>query len=386
MMELIFWASALLIIHAYFGYPLSLYLWSKIRSFKHIKGNPEAGLDMLPSVTVMITAANEENHMVAKLKNTLALDYPERLLQIVVALDRPTDNTERVVRNFRETHLANPLFDMPVVVTPTKVGKEGAQKLALQHCTGEIIVCTDASTVLNPNAIRRLVSHFADRRVGSVDGISKTISKGHSSEGFYLKYENYIRKLESLCGGLVTLGGSLFAVRRSLYHDFSDNMQSDFRTALVTKRDGLHSVLDTEAVAGMHELEDTSKEYGRKHRTIVRGINTFLHHLFLLNPFKYGIFSYQFFCHKMLKWLVPVLAVLAIVSSGFAAFESSLYEVMFLVQVIFYQVALATYLLKLNNSIAKLVSFFITSNAAIAHAWYSYARGERFVSWVSSKR
>jgi cellulose synthase/poly-beta-1,6-N-acetylglucosamine synthase-like glycosyltransferase len=390
MLEILFWFSVSSIAFAYAGYPATIYLFHRFfgRRFKR-----EMGYE--PAITIIIAAANEEKKIAGKLENTASLDYPKDKLEVIVALDAPTDNTERVVREWHESN-HDSLPDISTVVLFEKGGKEAAQNEAVMKANGAILVFTDVATTLSPGTLYSIASHFSDIRIGAVDGMSK-IGTEDSNEGLYLKYENKIRGCESTTSGLVTLGGCLFAARGSFLKSFATEngrdipgfsplFQSDFRTALMTKTFGYHSILDTEAVALFEDLKDTKKEFNRKHRTIVRGINTFMHHLYLLNPFKYGLFSYTLFCHKLMKWLVPFFMIIATVtlvvlsSQSFMSQKSLVYPIMEFFMCIFYILGIV------ELPKFKIINFLLMSNLAILKAWWSYAKGERFVSWKPSER
>jgi len=152
------------------------------------------------------------------------------------------------------------------------------------------------------------------------------------------------------------------------------------------KTHGMKTVLDIDAVAGFYDGKPAN-EFNLKHRTVVRGINVLLHNTHLLDYRRYGIFSYQLFSHKLLKWLVPFFMIIAYVSNMFLDDGDSLFwTATFFLQNLFYVVAALGYVWKLDNKYVKIVSFFVISNIAILKAWISYARGERYVFWEPTKR
>lgn len=388
-MVTLFWTSIICILFAYAGYPLSMYLLKKYRGTHY-------GVDThsTPMVSIIIAAADEENKIEDKLDNTAALEYPNYVTEIIVTLDGSTDQTYEIVHDWMDRH-----SDIDVILLDNKKGgKESAQKAAVDIATGEISVFTDVATRLEPNTIHYLVRHFGDKRIGAVDGMSRVEANGHSNEGAYLKYENKIREFESATTGLVTFGGCLFAARtwmlqgnvmvghKKMLPGFRTDLQSDFRTALITRTYGYHSVIDTQAVATFGDGAE-SKEFGRKHRTIVRGINNLANHLYLLNPFKYGWFSYALFSHKLMKWFVPFFMIGALISNIVLAGGSVFWYFTLLIQIMFYIIAYGGMVTSnVKNPVFKIISFFVLTNAAILKAWYSYARGERFVSWTPTKR
>lgn len=395
-MEILFWLSIFFIVFAYAGYPATLAVlkrWKGTQFEEDVWGPGEE-----PVVSIIIAAANEESKIAAKMENTLALKYPYGKIEIVVTLDGATDNTAKIVEHYSGLNPHRRIL----LIQNQKGGKESAQLAAVQGvATGDILVFTDVATTLEPYTIHQLVDNFTDPRVGAVDGMSYIESEG-SNEGLYLKYENKIREYESVLGSLVTLGGCLFAVRRDIVWKihalsngkyiagFRSDRQSDFRTALMTKTAGYQAVLDKKAVATFADAANPSKEFERKHRTVVRGLANFFDHLYLLNPKHYGLFSYQLFCHKMCKWLVPLFMLAALVSNIALLGHGSVYVLSFLGQILFYGLALAVYrknsIGKDSNKYAKIIYFFVMSNLAILKAWMSYIKGERYVSWDPTKR
>jgi hypothetical protein len=204
----------------------------------------------------------------------------------------------------------------------------------------------------------------------------------------YVRYEMWLRRLESRVNSLAGLSGSFFAARRSVCLDFSENMQSDFRTLLNSVKMGLRGICEPEAVGYYPDIADRSREFDRKVRTVLRGLTVFFRHLELLNVFKYGLFSYQLFCHKLLRWLVPVFLAVFLASSAALAPKSPLFRVLLLGQLVFY--GLAAWGLKGSRenggTITRVPAYFVTVNASIFVAWYRYLRRQRIVMWSPSER
>ncbi len=376
-----------LIFWAYFGYPLSIYLMAKMSPGRHVAIDGHR-----PSISVIIAVAGGADKIYDKLRNTFATTYPLDKMEVIVVMDGVESETAHEVERFGKDF---PKYAPKLHITDViKGGKEHAQLKGVNTARNEICIFTDLATTFTPDTYVNLVEHFGDKNIGAVDGMSHVVSDSHSNEGIYLKYENKIREWESRISGLVTLGGCLFAARKWVlqdtstihgkeYHGFVNNLQSDFRTALVMQTWGLTSVLEANAIANFKD-GDENKEFGRKHRTIVRGINNFFHNLHLLNPFYYGMFSYAFFCHKLLKWMVPFFMIGAFVASFVLAYGSVFWSTILLMQSVVYGMAIGK---PSSNKYIKILQFLVMSNLAILKAWYSYlVKGERFVSWEPTKR
>jgi len=375
--ETIFWVSVGFVFYAYVGYPLLLMLMGLVRNRPVEKG------PFQPKVSFIITAYNEEKRIREKLLNTLQQDYPRASLEVVVASDCSTDGTDDLVRSFASSGVR-------LVRLNTKGGKEAAQKQAVESTSGEILVFSDTATMLEPTAITTIVQNFADSTVGCVSSVDRFIGVDGavSGEGAYVRYEMLLRQLETRVNTLVGLSGSFFAARRTVCQNWAPDLQSDFNTLLNSVRMGLRGVADPESVGHYKDLADQQKEYERKVRTIVRGISVFMRSLSLLNPFRYHLFAWQLFSHKLCRWLVPFAMIAALAANAVLASSSRLYQGMLSVQLAFYTLAVSYLATKRLPAVGilRIPSFFVMVNVSILDAWFRYFRGQRIVSWSPSKR
>ncbi len=377
MVEIIFWGSILFIFYAYFGYPLSLVLIGYFLT-EDVKRS-----SFSPGTTIIITAHNEEKRIGNKLENTLKLEYPKEKLQIIVASDGSTDRTNAITRDYRQN-------GVELLEILQRKGKENAQKEAIKHAKGEIIVFTDAATLLDPEGLKQIVSNFTDPSIGCASCEDRLLGRDGkpSGEGFYLRYEMWLRRLESKVNSLVGVSGCFFAVRKEVCRDFSEEMQSDFRTVLNSMKFGLRSITDPNAHGYYQDIADEKHEFDRKIRTIVRGLTVFFHHLEFLNVLKYGFFSYQYFCHKLLRWLVPVFLFTLFASNVILVGISQLFLVILSGQFIFYCLAIWGWKGRSLSSwpLIKVPVYFLAVNASISVAWWRYLKGDRVVMWAPSER
>src|SRR5215207_8388622 len=244
-LQTMFWSSIVFVFYAYAGYPLLLGLLGIGRS------RPVRRQAIRPSVTFIITAYNEEKRIGDKLRNTIELEYPRDLRQIVVASDCSADSTDAIVRSFEPSGVR-------LVRASTKGGKEAAQKLAVEATTGDILVFSDTATILEPHALLTIVENFADETVGCVSSVDRFIDEGGaiSGEGAYVRYEMWLRQLETRVNTLVGLSGSFFAARRSVCLNWAPDLQSDFNTLLNSVRAGLRGVTDPESIGYYKNLID----------------------------------------------------------------------------------------------------------------------------------
>jgi len=376
--EYIYWASVALIVYAYAGYPLVLGVVTLFRA------RPVEKADVSPLVTFIITAYNEEKRIADKLENTLALVYPSPKLEVLVASDCSSDATDEIVKSYgdRGIHL---------VRAPVRKGKEAAQKLAVALANGDIFVFSDVATILPEHAVSNIVRNFHDPTVGCVSSIDRFVDADGrgSGEGAYVRYEMFLRSLETRVNSLVGLSGSFFAARRQVCSGkWSEDLQSDFNTVLNSIRMGLRGVADPESVGYYKNIADERKEYDRKVRTVLRGISVFMRSLELVNLLRHPVFAWQLLSHKLCRWLVPFAMMTALVTNALLAFSLQRYAILFVIQTLFYLIALGGIFWKplLRIPMCRLVSFFLLVNVSIFQAWVRYWSGERLVTWEPSKR
>jgi len=389
-----------MIFYAYFGYPLCLLIISKFKRPDNSKFTTQNS--KLPPVSFIITAYNEEDRIKQKIENSLSQDYPREKLEIIIASDYSSDRTDEIVKSFKDK-------GVKLVRAPERKGKENAQKHAVDSAGGLILVFSDVATILKPNAISNIVNNFKDPSIGCVSSEDKFIDKDGnvSGEGAYVKYEMFLRKLESKVNTLVGLSGSFFAARREVCKNWAIDLQSDFNTLLNSIKLGFKGISDQNSIGYYENIADEKKEFSRKVRTVLRGISVLMRNLSLLNPVKYGLFSWQLFSHKLCRWFVPFLLISAFISNAVIMLNSVYLFFIFILQISFYSFALYYYWqhpsiqisqppknsrnqLKAISyhllTISKLCYFFITVNLSILAAWLKYLKGDRATFWEPSKR
>jgi glycosyltransferase involved in cell wall biosynthesis len=328
------------------------------------------------AVTLIITAYNEVARIAAKLENTLAQNYAGPL-EIIVASDCSNDGTDDIVRAFAPR--------VRLIRAPERRGKEAAQQLAVQGASGEILIFSDVATALAPDAVATITENFADPTVGCVSSIDRFVDANGriSGEGAYVRYEMFLRTLETRVKTLVGLSGSFFAARRAVCRDWASDRQSDFNTLLNSVRLGLRGVLDPLSVGYYRPITDPRCEFQRKVRTVVRGIGVFVANVGMLNPLRHGLFAWQLASHKLCRWLVPWAMIIAFVTNAALVTESFWWVAIFGAQLGFYAAIAGGWAGKCS---LRIPYYFFVANLAILIAWLRYARGERMVSWNPSDR
>jgi len=278
-----------------------------------------------------------------------------------------------------------------LLVLAERKGKENAQKESLKIAKGDVIVFTDVATMLDPNGIMQIVTNFADPTIGCVSSEDRLIGKDgkQSGENLYVRYEMWLRRLESKANSPVGLSGSFFAARKIVCQNFSKDIDSDFITLLNCVKMGLRGTCDPRAIGYYLDLSDQRLDIERKVRTILRGLTTFFRNTDFLNIFKYGLFSYQYFCHKLLRWLIPFFLMIIFLTNGFLAITSMFYLFIFFGQIFIYVLFLLSIKFDYYSSswsILKIPIYFMNVNASIIVAWWRYLRGQRVVMWTPSER
>lgn len=377
-LELLFWCGGFIAVYSYLLYPLLLLV---LQRKSRAPGKP-AG-NALPSITVIITARNEQARIAEKLENTLTLDYPEDLLNILVASDASSDATDEIVGGYASRHVQ-------LVRSAERKGKEHAQWLAINAATGSILMFTDTATRLRPNTLRLLAEDFADPDIGAVSSEDDLVSKDGEvrGEGAYVRYEMALRRLESRVAGLVGLSGSCFAVRKSVCAGWRIDTPSDITTALLCAKSGLRAISDDRVKGAYQDLKDETKEFERKKRTIIRGMTAVWELRESLNPLRHGLFALQVWSHKIFRWLVPVGLLLALACSAALAPSSLLYRNLFILQVAGYAGAFLAYLSSGARRLMplRIALYFVVANIATAAATWDFLRGVRIVTWNPSQR
>jgi hypothetical protein len=376
-LEIVFWTGSFITLYSYLIYPLLLRLLQRHPAPGRIEGAS------LPAFTVIVTARNEARRIAEKIENTLALDYPRELVEIVVASDASTDATDEIVARYVDRRVR-------LVRSPENKGKEHAQWLAIQSATTPLLMFTDTATRLRSDALRLLADDFNDPRVGAVSSEDELTSPNGEvrGEGAYVRYEMALRRLESNAAGLVGLSGSCFAVRRSVCERWRTDTPSDITTALLCAQAGLRAISDARVKGAYQDLKDESKEFGRKKRTIIRGMTAVWELRESLNPFRYGLFALQVWSHKIFRWLVPVGMAMALGASAALAGESALYRFLFMMQLAGYACACIAQLSVAARKLMplRIALYFIVANLATAAAMWDFLRGVRIVTWNPSQR
>jgi cellulose synthase/poly-beta-1,6-N-acetylglucosamine synthase-like glycosyltransferase len=374
--ETVFWVSLAALAYTYAGYPILLFLISKVRPRIVKRG------DCTPSVSIIITAYNEESALVAKLENTLLLDYPRDLVEVVVASDCSTDRTNEIARDFG--------CGVRLLVQPERLGKTAAQNSAVENSTGEIILFSDATSHYQSNVLQVIMPSFADPQVGCVTGRLVYVDPADSAVGTgarsYWDYETFLKRHESRAGSLIGASGCLYAVRRSAYVPLYHEACSDFIVATKMVEQGLRAIYEPNAICMEETNNRSSNEMKMRVRVIAQTFTDLWRHRSMLNPMHSGFYAVQLLSHKVMRYLVPFLLIFIFLTSVAmaAALGSFLWLAVFCAQLAFYMGALGAWLLEgagVRSRLLALPHYFVLANLASLLACYKFMRGERYARW-----
>jgi cellulose synthase/poly-beta-1,6-N-acetylglucosamine synthase-like glycosyltransferase len=371
----LFWLSLVAIAYPYAIYPVFLALTNRLGGRK--VHTPRSGYH--PAVTVLMPVHNERGRIHSKVQNLLALDYPADRLQILVIGDGCTDDSLEVAAVAGEGRVE-------VLALVARAGKAAALNAGLERARGEIIVFTDAGILLEPQALARLVEHFADPAIGCVSG--EDYVEGAETEGLYGRLELLLRREEARLHSIAGASGCFYGQRRSITKPFVGGMAPDFLSVLVTVAAGQRALAEPAARGAMTATSNPRAEYARKVRTFLRGITALLGNAHLLNPFKYPAFSFILWSHKALRWLAPLFLVTAL-ASAFVLRGVPLYAFFFWAQVAAYFVGALALLspgVASRVPLSRLAAFFLLVNVAALQAVWLWIVGTRVEVWQPTRR
>ncbi len=314
--------SAVVTLYSYLGYPLLLWGHRTARkrqpAVRPATDAPADGEAQWPRISITLPAYNAEATLRPVLEGLTSIDYPRDRRQILVVSDGSTDGTDDLVREFAP-------LGVELLRIEGRLGKTEIENRAMDALTGDIIINTDASVTVDSAAIKQLVAALGDPAVGVASGRDISVASvgavGHGGEAAYVGYEMWIRALETDVDSIVGSSGCLYAIRAPLHRrKLPGHLSRDFSSALWAKLNGARAVSVNNAICYVPRAASMRVEYRRKIRTMSRGIQTLFHHGALLNPLRYGLFSWLLWSHKLIRWLVPwalaagALAVVAIAS------------------------------------------------------------------------
>ena len=351
-----------------------VYLMSRLLNNPWHKG------DVTPSISIVISVFNEEMVIKEKLKNTLSLEYPEELSEIVVISDGSTDKTNEIVSEFKNPKLVLKAF-------PTRSGKTACLNRVVPETRGEVILFTDANSIFPRDVLLKLVKNFKDERVGLVTGWTKYIQPGKDvgATGLYGKLERETKYWESLISSCVGADGALFAIKKKLYKPLMDEDINDFVIPLHVVSQGKRVVLDPKVYCFEESLKGEKEEFRRQARITNRTLRAIFRNHNFLNPFRFGYFSFFLLSHKLLRFLVPFFAAGAFLTNLLLVNESTIYFSFAMLQVLLIIIGITNINGKIKGKVANFCTFFLLTLSAQISGWLRMIRGVSDIMWTPQR-
>lgn len=391
--KIIFWILLFIVFYAYLGYGILLFILVRIkRLFKKKKEIHNPGYE--PEVTLFVAAYNEKDYVDAKIENSFSLEYPSEKVHQVWVTDGSNDGTPDRLKKYAGK-------GVEVYHEDARGGKIGAMNRGIQFVKTPIVIFSDGNTMLGKESIRRIVNLFADPKVGCVSGEKRIFNKEKDSaaatEGIYWKYESTLKKWDAELYSVVGAAGELFAIRTELFEKVEkDTLLDDFIISLRIAMKGYTIQYDPEAYAIESPSANVKEELKRKIRIAAGGIQSIVRLKPLLNLFKYGLLSFQFISHRVLRWtLAPLSLPFIFLLNFYLAWQigfdhwSNLYTLLFYAQVLFYVMALTGWYLenrKISLKILFVPYYFFVMNYAVFAGIVRYFKGQQTVNWERAKR
>lgn len=387
-MQIIFWVSVAIILYTYIGYGLLLYVILKIKALvKGKKKNPAPGY--APSLTVIVAAYNEAYCIEEKILNTLALNYPADKINYIFVTDGSTDATPDIVAKYPQ---------IKGMHQSGRSGKIAAVHRAMEQVQSEVVVFTDANTMLNKDALLMMCRHYIDPKVGAIAGEKRVqideTADATAGEGFYWKYESKLKKWDSELYSVVGAAGELFSIRTHLYTPVEpDTILDDFMISMHIALQGYRIVYEPDAYASELASANTGEELKRKIRIAAGGVQSTIRLKSLLWPFSQPVLSFEYISHRILRWMVtPYMMVLAFILNCLIVYINgwnNIYGLMMAGQVFFYLAAILGWILEQRQLKVKfffIPYYFCLMNYAVIAGLLRYCFTEQSVLWEKAKR
>ena len=381
MLAILFWLGAAVVLYTYLGYGVVVWAWARLLR------RPAAPVPVFePEVTLVVPAYNEADMLEAKVENCLAQDYPAAKLHLLFITDGSDDHSGAVLARFP---MARHLHQ------PQRAGKSMAENRAMRYVRTPVVVFTDCNTVLNPEAVRNLVRHYADPNVGAVSGEKRVLADGSTSgagEGLYWKYESLLKRCDSDIRSLMGAAGELVSFRTELFAPLeADTILDDFVQSMRIVEAGYRVVYEPEAYAMEPPSFSLKEEMKRKVRICAGGWQAMSRLPGLLRPWRQPVVSFLYLSHRVLRWsLTPLLlALLLPLNAALAATAGGTYWLLLGLQGAFYAAAglgglRAAQSRKAGPLLVPL--YFTLMNVAVFQGFWRFVKRAQPAAWDKARR
>lgn len=371
-MKALFWAVAALILWHYAGYGFFIALLARIK-----KSSTPADPRFWPKVSIIISAYNEQRVITRRIENCLALDYPKNCLEVIVGSDGSNDETVKCVRSFGDEHVR-------VLDFEHNRGRSQVHNDCVKEAIGEIIFFTDADTQYEPNCITKMIRHYADPRVGSVGGELKWCNGGDEAlrggQGIYWKWEYALRRWQSRLGVLTKVSGANMSMRKTLYHPLPEDVDIDQAVGPIVVMQGHRVIHEPEAIAYEELPRNLPGELTARRRFTLRALTALSRYRGALNPLKHPWLCFHLLSYRVLRYLMPLLLLGVFVTNGLLVRENHFFVTAFVLQAVFYLLAVIGYPLAVAGKTWRVFSWpfsFVLFQLGILVGDFEFLMGRR---------
>jgi len=381
---IIFAISLFIVFYSYLGYGILLGILVKF--FGKKPKFEEVSDESLPDVAFVVAAFNEQDIIINKIENTLDLNYPQDKLHLYFVTDGSDDLTAKIVGLFPQVH---------VLHQDARRGKLSAVDRVMKLVKEPITVFTDANAMINKEGMRNMVRHFQNQQVGAVAGekcVAMEDDAASAGEGIYWKYESLLKKWDYSLHSVVGAAGELFAIRTALYEKPEpDTLIEDFVMTMRISAQGYRVAYEPKAQAVESSSESLEEEMKRKVRISAGGIQSIIRLAYILNPFKYGVLTFQYVSHRVLRWTLAPLSLMLLFVTNIFLLETGHWFWMLTMtgQAVFYIAAIAGWYLEAVNIRVKALFvplYFTFMNLNVYLGFIKLMSGNQSVVWSKAKR
>ncbi len=384
-----FWISFGILFYCYIGYGILVLVLIGLKKLVPFSTKKKTPGD-LPSITLIVTAYNEEKILVQKIKNTLAIDYPTEKLQLLFVTDGSVDDSVKIIQQYPALRLLH---------QPERKGKYAAIKRAMQQVQTGLVVFSDANTMLNEACIRKITAHYADERTGGVAG-EKKILRNHEvsavgeAEGLYWQYESFMKKLDAGLNTVTGAAGELFSIRTALFRELNDDLiLDDFVISMQICLQGYKIEYEPGAFAIELPSASLAEEEKRKVRISAGAYQSVGYLKECLNVFKHPLLSFQYLSRRLLRWIFcPVMLIVLLLSNSWIVTHpphADFYNRVLYAQIGFYVFALVGWLFVRAGKrcgILAIPFYFVFMNYCLVKGFVKFVKGRQSVLWEKSMR
>lgn len=384
--ELTLFIALFILFYTYLGYGVLLFALVSLKRLFYKEKETSSNFEH-PEVTLLVTAYNEKDYLHKKIANSLELEYPKDKLKLLWVTDGSNDGTPEMLKEYK---------DVTVIHKEERMGKIAAMNRAVAFVKSPIVVFSDANTMLGKESLKIIAKLFQNPKVGCVSGekrviVEKSDKAAGAGEGIYWKYESLLKKWDAELNSAVGAAGELFAIRTDLFKEVEpDTLLDDFIISLRVAMQGYKIEYNPNAYAIEKPSANIKEELKRKIRIAAGGIQSIVRLAPLLNIFKYGLLSFQYISHRVLRWTIaPLMLPLLFILNILLLKEALFYEILFALQLLFYTMALLGWYLQsreINWKVLFIPFYFLMMNYAVYRGFFRYIAKSQSINWERAKR